>query len=122
MTYNKSEIMQRAWILHRNRNSFIFEQLRHTKRDAPFRAIIVSKIVPFSVSLKQAWDDAKMEVAKAKAVASLTEAGKARLAEIDRDIFYVQMIDRWSDSDYAMYDRLHNERKALLEGRIKEAA
>ena len=52
----------------------------------------------------------------------MPETDRARLAEIDRDIFDVQMIDRWSDADSARYGRLNNEREKLIAKFAKEAA
>ena len=80
MNYNKSEIMKRAWTLYKNKNRLILEQLAGTRKDSPLYPLIKKNVPPFADSLKQAWADAKREVTKARAVASLSVADKTKLA------------------------------------------
>ena len=71
--FNKSEIMKRAWTLYRNKNRLILEQLGRTKKDSPLYPLIKKNVIPFGEYLKQAWADAKREVAKSRAVAALQQ-------------------------------------------------
>lgn len=41
------------------------------------------------------------------------------LADVEKDIFYLRMIDRWEPSDYSL-SRALNQRKEELEEQIKE--
>ena len=136
MTYNKSEIMKRAWNQYRFRNTHFW--LKEEQKT-------------FGFYLKDAWKYAKQETSEeagrkeraeanakilaakeaeeARAVAAMTDADKSRLAEIDRQLFNIDMIDRWQDADRQSYRRLKSEREWLIavntmadESKIKEAA
>ena len=99
MNYNKSEIMKRAWTLYKNKNRLILEQLGRTKKDSPLYPIIKKNVPPFADSLKQAWADAKREVTKARAVTSLSVADKTKLDGLKKELFVLEMKDRWNNHD-----------------------
>ena len=136
--FDRKAIMKRAW------NDYKVSRLNEW-----------SKNRTFAQSLRYAWKLAKEELAEeakrkeraeaiaqtiainetkeAMAVAAMTDSDKARLKEIDKQLFNIDMIDRWSDSDRQSYYRLQGERERLLaansemqlmvnETRLKEVA
>ena len=89
---------------------------------------IVTKVT-FSYCLKKAWDTAKTEIARNieaekqnrinRANIAAMEAAAAdnpRIAEIDKELFLLEMIDRQSLEDKDERDRLYAERKSILMG------
>ena len=120
-TYNKSEIMKRAWNQYRfRRHHFWLNEEQKT----------------FGNYLKDAWKNARREATEeakrkeraeantammaakeakeARAVAAMTDTNRAKLAEIDKQLFNIDMIDRWSDADRQSYYRLQGERERLI--------
>ena len=112
MSYNKSEIMKRAWTLYRNRNRLILEQLGRTKKDSQFYPLIKKNVIPFADCLKQAWADAKEDIAKARAVAVLSVSDKARLDGLKKELLILECKDRWNNHD--------SQRAGKLQAQIKE--
>jgi len=80
MTYNKSEIMKKAWTIYKNRNHLILNQLRNTPKTASWYGHMLAQVIPFAQILREVWADAKAGAKRAKAMANNPEIA----AEINR--------------------------------------
>ena len=113
MTYNKSAIFKKAW------NQYGFRKRHYWLKEEQ---------KTFGSYLKEAWKDAKHESAKearreedarelagqlaikeaarARAVAALSDADRETYDALKKEMFLIDMIDRWSDKDRQRRDEL----------------
>ena len=111
--FNKSEIFKRAWNQYKFRNTHFW--LKEEQKT-------------FGFYLKDAWKHAKQEAAKeaerkegarvlaeklavkesakARAVAALTDTGRAKLEALKYELFTLECKDLWNDSDRAYSRKL----------------
>ena len=108
MTYNKSEIMKRAWnnykaALNTWKTNLSNLARRHGMNSAYVRTAASMKPV-FAAFLKGAW-------ATAKATARDT---RTALEQIDSSIFFLTQKDRWTAADRELNRKLNEERRQLV--------
>lgn len=95
MTYNKSQIMKAAWTKYNNLKKMMLLSY-YTLEDGKE----VLHTVTFGDMLKEAW-------AEAKETAAANHRITPRNAAIDREIFFLNMKDRWSQEDFDRSRQLH---------------
>lgn len=112
MTYNRQDIMRKAWAENKARNE-AYAAKGWTRRD------------PFKSSLYTVWQQVKREVAEAKRAAEKAEWERVNLprqtitfpntelGKVEKAIFTLEMKDCWTDSDYALSEKLHAEKRQI---------
>ena len=119
MTYNKAEIMKRAW---QNYNGLMFKSYTTFAADDSTFSNPISVTITFGDMLKKAWDEAKEQVAHERKQAAIAHAlasdtqTQAEIAKIDNEIFYLNMKDLWNSNDREYNRKLEAQRQAILDG------
>ena len=116
--FNKSEIFRNAWKFFRssvnNGWGYTFgECLKTSWKQAKAKAELDTKaqrLAAWEAEKKAAWQ--ARQDSKARAVAALSVADKAKLEALKKEMFLIDMIDRWSDED--------RQRRGELQARIDE--
>ena len=113
MTYNKSEIMKRAWNQYRLRNThfwlkeeqktfgnYLKDAWKHAKQEAAKEAERKegARVLAEQLAVKEA--------AKARAAAALSDTDRARLEALKYELFTLGCKDLWDDSDRAYSRKL----------------
>jgi len=109
--YNKSEIMKAAWVkFNANKGRKVTAQVRIGNTGNCFRQIRVA--YTFSMALTAAWREAKAAVKAAAAQAAMTV--EERIEAIKRNLFNLNMKDRFDSRDRAQMDAWRTELAQLV--------
>ena len=110
--FNRSEIMKAAWKFFRNsiKNNWGYsfgECLKTSWKQAKAKAELDAKaqrLAAWEAEKQAAWQ--ARQDSKARAVAALSVSDKATYDALKKEMFLIDMIDRWSDKDRERRDEL----------------